>query len=161
MINNNIADTISSQGIVSSVNIGTSPSETHVANHDIMRINPYRFTRNTNTVARGSLPGNGNIGRSDTNGAFQMNNTSYIKYDNTCTPLFTGFAKGPRAAVCQTRNHIYFTTTPAKRKRTTSFSAGKGRYFCLWKIFGFTCPRDIGLSIFRFFLDNRKCFSPS
>src|SRR5690554_3017163 len=91
VIDHDIADRVAANGIISSTDEGLSPSESHVPNNHVMGIDPDRLSGYTYPISRGCLAGNRNVWRPDNQRAFESDNSSYIKYNNSSSPLFQSF----------------------------------------------------------------------
>src|SRR5215217_152392 len=84
MVNNNVTYHITTNGIISAGYVSFTTTETHVTDHYVMGINPYRFPSNTYTITWRCLSCYSNIWCTNNQWCFQSDDTSNIKNNDSC-----------------------------------------------------------------------------
>src|SRR5690348_949312 len=104
MVHNDVTNRIASQSIVTIKDVRVAPTESHITNDDIVRVNQCALARDTNAVAGCRVAVNGDIRRLDINWFLQMNNSRNIKDYDARSGGFTTLTKSSRPAVSKARD---------------------------------------------------------
>src|SRR5690606_25180169 len=92
MIDDDIADAISSKGIITTRYVCTAPAETHVSDHHIVGVDPEGLACDADTISGCRLACNRNVWSTNNNRTFQLDNPCHVKYNDTGSPLLTSLA---------------------------------------------------------------------
>ena len=132
VIDNNITHTVTSQSIIPEEHILRPPTETHMADNNIMRIKQERSPCYTNSIPRSCLTCNSDIRSTDVYRGFQPDNTRNIEHNNTRTTGLTCLTQRSGPTVSQRIDHNYFSSTSTGSIGPSPFCPGKGRYVALY-----------------------------
>src|SRR5262245_27139242 len=102
MVDDDIADGVSAQGVVAVGNVGFAAAEAQVANDDVMRVDADSGAANADAVAGRRLTGDGDVGGADTNTILEMNDAGDIEDDDARANGIARFPQGALTCVFET-----------------------------------------------------------
>src|SRR5690554_5702664 len=145
MIQNDVANGVTTYGVIPAQHIGLSSTQAQMANNYIVGFNIHCFPCNHHPVAGSGLTGDGDVGRPNNQRILKLNDPRYIENHNTGTTCFTSFSKRAGTIIVQVGYNKNLSATATRGEHPSTLRSWESRNLCLWKGSWHTSPWNIRL----------------